>query len=178
MPRPQSRRSFKSRTGVPLTRWARDGRNAVPNRPAIRNRRSGPPPIRSFATRLGKCEKAGIRLPEVGSTDPATLDGRRKRLSPTAAPGAGKNRISVFLFGHTVAFERRRTLKVAVPDTSSGSWISFTRAGSMRLEEEQGCTYLKPEADQARQAARRLQKSAVKCTLLQHVWRKGGQMGV
>ena len=124
-----------------LTRWVRDG-IVPPQSPAIElgDPAAADPVVRdSFGNARG-----GIRLPEVEAPT-ATLDGRRNDVAD-AAPGAQN---FCFLFGHTVAFDRP-TLASLYP-----SHPSFVDRFSKAVDALERAGYLlKPEADEARQAAR------------------------
>src|SRR5262249_55021733 len=86
--------------------------------------------------------KGGIRLPEVEAPT-ATIDGRR---NDVATPG-GLN--FCFLFGHTLAFDQA---KLASLYPSHQAFVDrFTNA--VNALERDGYL-LKPEADQAREAAK------------------------
>ena len=124
-----------------LTKWVRDG-VVPPQSPAIElgDPAAADPVVRD---QFGNA-KGGIRLPEVEAPT-ATLDGRRNDVA-NAAPGAQN---FCFLFGHTLAFEAAR-LKSLYP-THQAFVDRFTNAVD-RLEKSG--YLLKPEADQARQAAR------------------------
>jgi hypothetical protein len=124
-----------------LTRWVRDG--VVPRQsPSIElgDPAAADPIVRdTFGNARG-----GIRLPEVEAPT-ATIDGRRNDVAQ-ATPG-GQN--FCFLFGHTIAFDPARLASLY---PSHQAFVDkFTRAVDA-LERE---GYLmKPEADQAREAAR------------------------
>jgi len=124
-----------------LTKWVRDG-VMPPQSPAIElaDPAAADPVVRD---KFGNA-KGGIRLPEVEAPT-ATLDGRRNDVA-NAAPGAQN---FCFLFGHTVAFDAA-TLKSLYP-THQAFVDRFTKATDAL---EQAGYLLKPEADQARQAAR------------------------
>jgi alpha/beta hydrolase family protein len=124
-----------------LTRWVRDG--VVPSQsPAIEI--SDPAAADPIVRDTYGNAKGGIRLPEVDAPT-ATIDGRRNDVA-NAAPG-GQN--FCFLFGHTIAFDAA-TLKSLYP-THQAFVDRFTTAVDAL---EKGGYFLKPEADQARQAAR------------------------
>jgi hypothetical protein len=124
-----------------LTRWVRDGA-VPPQSPAIElsDPAAADPVVRD---KFGNA-KGGIRLPEVEAPT-ATIDGRRNDVA-NAAPGAQN---FCFLFGHTVAFDAA-TLKMLYP-THQAFVDQFTKAVDGL---EKAGYLLKPEADQARQAAR------------------------
>ena len=122
-----------------LTRWVRDG--VVPTQsPAIElGDPAAPDPI--VRDKYGNA-KGGIRLPEVEAPT-ATIDGRR---NDVATPG-GQN--FCFLFGHTIPFDPARLASLY---PSHQAFVSqFTKAVDAL---ERAGYLLKPEADQARQAAR------------------------
>ena len=123
-----------------LTRWVRDGVVPVQS-PAIEiaDPAAADPIVRD---KFGNA-KGGIRLPEVEAPT-ATIDGRRNDVA-NQAPGAQN---FCFLFGRTVAFDGP-TLKALYP--SHQAFVDqFTRAVDAL---EKSGYLLKPEADQARQAA-------------------------
>jgi hypothetical protein len=124
-----------------LTRWVRDG--VVPRQsPSIElgDPAAADPVVRD---KFGNA-KGGIRLPEV-EVPSATIDGRRNDVAQ-ATPG-GQN--FCFLFGHTLAFDRA-TLASLYP--SHQAFVDqFTKAVDGL---ERDGYFLKPEADQARQAAK------------------------
>jgi len=124
-----------------LTRWVRDG-VVPPQSPAIElgDPAAADPIVRD---KFGNA-KGGIRLPEVDAPT-ATIDGRRNDVA-NATPG-GQN--FCFLFGHTVAFDAA-TLKSLYP-THPAFVDQFTK--SVDALEKAGYL-LKPEADQARKAAK------------------------
>jgi len=124
-----------------LTRWVRDGA-VPPQSPAIElsDPAAADPVVRDT---FGNA-KGGIRLPEVEAPT-ASIDGRRNDVA-NAAPGAQN---FCFLFGHTVAFDAA-TLKTLYP-THQAFVDRFTKAVDGL---EKAGYLLKPEADQARQAAR------------------------
>jgi hypothetical protein len=124
-----------------LTRWVRDG-VTPPQSPAleISDQAAADPIVRDV---YGNA-KGGIRLPEVVAPT-ATIDGRRNDVA-NAAPGAQN---FCFLFGHTIAFDAA-TLKSLYP-THQAFVDRFTNAVDAL---EKSGYLLKPEADQARQAAR------------------------
>ena len=124
-----------------LTHWVRDG-VVPPQSPAIE---IGDPAAADPIVRDAQGNaRGGIRLPEVEAPT-ATIDGRRNDVA-NAAPGAQN---FCFLFGHTMAFDAA-TLKSLYP-THQTFVDRFTAAVDAL---EKNGYLLKPEADQARQAAR------------------------
>jgi hypothetical protein len=124
-----------------LTRWVRDGVTPTQS-PAIDI--SDPAAADPIVRDTYGNAKGGIRLPEVVAPT-ATIDGRRNDVA-NAAPGAQN---FCFLFGHTIAFDAAR-LKSLYP-THQAFVDRFTSAVDAL---EKSGYLLKPEADQARQAAR------------------------
>jgi hypothetical protein len=124
-----------------LTRWVRDG-VVPPQSPAIEL--TDPAAADPIARDANGLAKGGIRLPEVEAPT-AVVDGKANSVAqPT--PGAQN---FCFLFGRTVPFEREK-LTTLYP--SHQAFVDrFTKA----VEALEKAGYLlKPEADQARQAAR------------------------
>jgi Alpha/beta hydrolase domain len=123
-----------------LTRWIRDG-VIPPQSPAIEI--GDPAAVDPIVRDKFGNAKGGIRLPEVEAPT-ATIDGRRNDVA-NATPGAQN---FCFLFGHTVAFDQA-TLS-ALYSSHAGFVAQFSKAVDAL---EQSGYLLKPEADQARQAA-------------------------
>jgi hypothetical protein len=124
-----------------FTRWVRDG-VVPPQSPAILlgDSQASDPIVRDDHGNA----RGGIRLPEVEAPT-ATVDGRRNEVAQ-AAPG-GQN--FCFLFGHTIPFSAA-TLKMLYP--SPAAFVErFTRA--VDAIERDGY-FLKPEAEEARRAAK------------------------
>jgi hypothetical protein len=131
-----------------FTRWVRDG-VTPPQSPAIL---LGDPAAADPVVRdeFGNA-KGGIRLPEVEAPT-ATIDGTRNEVAQ-AVPGTQN---FCFLFGRTVAFDASR-LGTLYP-THEAFVGKFTKAVDAL---ERDGYLLKPEADQARQAARASQVGRV-----------------
>ena len=126
-----------------LARWVRDG-IAPPQSPRIElDDVSAADPI--SRDKYGNA-KGGIRLPELEAPT-ATLSGRTN--SPAGQAGSGKLNFC-FLFGLTLPFDQE-ALKALYP-SHDGYVKQFNRAVAAL---ERDGFWLKPEADQARQAAER-----------------------
>lgn len=124
-----------------LTRWVRDG-VTPPQSPAIL---LGDPAAQDPIQRdeFGNA-KGGIRIPQVEAPT-ATVDGRRNEAAQSTAGGQN----FCFLYGNTVAFDRA---KVAALYPSHAAFVErFTNAVDAL---ERAGFLLKPEAEQARAAAR------------------------
>ncbi len=126
-----------------LVRWVRDD-VAPPQSPAIELRpgdlAADDPVVRDD---YGNA-RGGIRLPQLEAPT-ATLDGRRNQ----GATGSTGVRNFCFLFGHTVAFDREMLASLY---PSHDAFVATFSAAVDRLEQDG--YLLKPEADQAKRAAR------------------------
>ena len=123
-----------------LTRWVRDG-TAPPQSPGIElSDPAAPDPI--VRDTFGNA-KGGIRLPEVEAPT-ARLDGQQNTV---ASPAPGTQNFC-FLFGRTSPFDRA-TLASLYP--THDAFVTKFVAAVDALERDG--YFLKPEADQARQAA-------------------------